>query len=164
MAYNGAMPHYVDITFDCLPLRSMGRFDPPLDASPELAAFCERVRRAAIRHGTLNTYYLHHAQGVFHLTNDDQIGMVQFAFEGTALTDADDLKTLDCELDVRLEREICDWLTAEAVQWLADTLRQAVRIEFDRYIAAGDLERTIQRMERLRAESDARGGFLGMGL
>jgi uncharacterized protein (UPF0335 family) len=43
-------------------------------------------------------------------------------------------------------------------------VRQAVRVEFDRYIAAGDLRRTIDRIERCRAESDARGGFLGMGL
>jgi len=40
----------------------------------------------------------------------------------------------------------------------------AVRVEFDRYIQAGDLKRTIERMEKLRAESDAQGGFLGMGL
>jgi hypothetical protein len=37
-------------------------------------------------------------------------------------------------------------------------------VEFDRFISAGDLARTIARMEKLRAECEARGGFLGMGL
>ena len=40
----------------------------------------------------------------------------------------------------------------------------AVRVEFDRDIHAGDLKRTIERLEKLDAESDAQGGFLGMGL
>jgi hypothetical protein len=158
------MSQNIAISFDCLPLRSVGRFDVPLDATPETVAFCDRLRLAATKHGLHNTYYLHHALCVFHLTNDQQIGMVEFAFEGTVLTDPDDMKTIECDLDVRLQREVCDWLTASAVEWLAETVRQAVRIEFNRYIAAGDLARTIERIERLQAESDARGGFLGMGL
>ena len=101
---------------------------------------------------------------MFHLTNDPQIGMVSFDFGGTVLTDPEDLKTVDCDLAVTLKGEVCDWLTADAVAWLAETVRQAVRVEFDRYISAGDLGRTIERMERLRAESNAHGGFLGMGL
>ena len=48
--------------------------------------------------------------------------------------------------------------------WLKETVGHAVRVEFDRYIHAGDLQRTIERLEKLRAESDAHGGFLGMGL
>ena len=63
-----------------------------------------------------------------------------------------------------LNGEVCDWLTATAVAWLKDTVAHAVRVEFDRYIHAGDLRRTIDRMERIRAESDAHGGFLGAGL
>jgi uncharacterized protein (UPF0335 family) len=47
---------------------------------------------------------------------------------------------------------------------LADTVREAVKIEFDRYIAAGELQRTIARIARLESESNAGGGFLGMGL
>jgi hypothetical protein len=90
--------------------------------------------------------------------------MVAFAFAGTVLTDTEDVKTLKCDLAVELDHEVCEWLTAAAVAWLAETVRQAVRIEFDRYIAAGDLRRTIERIERCRAESDARGGFLGAGL
>jgi hypothetical protein len=158
------MKRYVDITFDCLPLRSVGRFDPPIDATDEQVEFYDRLRRAATKHGLHNSYYLYRAACVFHLTNDAEIGMVEFAFEGTVLTDTDDLKTRQCDLEVRLQREVCEWLTAPAVTWLAETVREAVVIEFDRYIAAGDLNKTIERMERLRAESEAQGGFLGMGL
>ena len=88
--------------------------------------------------------------------------MVEFAFEGTVLTDTDDLKTRQCDLEVRLQREVCDWLTAPAVQWLGQSVSRAVQVEFDRYIAAGDLQKTIARMERLQKETEARGGFLGM--
>ena len=98
------------------------------------------------------------------LTNDEKIGLVSFRFEGTVLTDGDDLRTLNCDLEIELSGEVCDWLTAAAVAWLKETVGHAVRIEFDRYIHAGDLQRTIERLEKLRAESDARGGFLGMGL
>jgi hypothetical protein len=160
-AMNG---NHVQIEFECLPLRSLGRFDVPPDAPSEVEEFAERVRQAAAKHGTHNAYYLHDASCVFRLTNHEEIGMVEFAFEGTVLTDAEDLKTLQCDLDVRLVREVCDWLTSSAVAWLSDTVTHAVRVEFDRYIAAGDLQKTIQRMEQLAAESNARGGFLGMGL
>jgi len=159
------MSSYVDITFDCLPLRSVPRLDAPLDdADEDTSEFAKRVRRAVTKHGQFNTYFLHNAQCVFHLTNDEKIGMVSFRFEGTVLADSDDLKTLDCDLEIELNGEVCDWLTAAAVQWLQDTVTQAVRVEFDRYIHAGDLRRTLERMEKIRAESDAHGGFLGMGL
>ena len=159
------MSNFVDISFDCLPLRSVPRFDVPLDdAAPEAVEFAKRVRRAVTKHGQFNTYYLYDAQCVFHLTNDEKIGMVGFRFEGTVLTDGDDLKTLDCDLEIELAGEVCDWLTADAVAWLKETVGHAVRVEFDRYIHAGDLQRTIERLEKLRAESDAQGGFLGMGL
>lgn len=158
------MKPHVEIAFDCLPLRSVGRFDPPLDAADDMVEFYNRLRRAAAKHGVLNAYYIHRASCVFHLTNDAEIGMVEFAFEGVVLTDADDLKTRQCDLEVRLVREVCDWLSGPAVAWLAETVKRAAMIEFDRYIAAGDLKKTIARIDRLRAETEASGGFLGMGL
>ena len=112
------MQHYVDVMFDCLPLRSVGRFDPPIDAAADVVEFHDRLRRAAAKHGLHNSYYLYRATCIFHLTNDAEAGMVEFAFEGTVLTDTDDLKTRQCDLEVRLQREVCDWLTAPAVQWL----------------------------------------------
>ena len=41
----------VDISFDCMPLRSMARLDPPLDASPALAAKYDRIKAAIAEHG-----------------------------------------------------------------------------------------------------------------
>ena len=158
------MSNFVDISFDCLPLRSVPRFDVPLDDSaPEVLEFAKRVRRAVTKHGQFNAYYLYDAQCVFHMTNDEKIGMVGFRFEGTVLTGSDDLKTLDCDLEIELAGEVCDWLTADAVAWLKETVSHAVRVEFDRYIHAGDLKRTIERLEKLRAESEARVDFWAWG-
>jgi len=153
-----------EISFDCIPLRSVGRFDIPLDATPDQQALSERIKFAAEKHGLFNTFYLCNARCVFHLTNNPDIGMVQFRFEGAVLTDQDDRKTIACDLNVELEKETCDWLSAPAVGWLKETVSEAVKIEFDRYIEAGDLQKTIQRIERLNAEAEARGGYMGMGL
>jgi hypothetical protein len=155
---------YVDITFECYPLRSIARIDAPIDATPEYRALCKRVRQAMEKHGRHNTHYLCNARCVFHLTNDEQIGVLEFDFEGTVLTDAEDTRTVGSDLRVTFRGDVCDWLTEPIVHWFTETVDRAVRVEFDRYIAAGDLEKTVQRMERLQAESDARGGFIGFGL
>ena len=52
----------------------------------------------------------------------------------------------------------------KTVEWLKNTVGHAVEIEFNRYIAAGDLSKAIDRIERDQAASDAAGGFLGMNL
>jgi hypothetical protein len=158
------MNRWVDIAFDCLPLRTIGRLDIPIDASPKYRARCERIKRAIAAHGSFNTYFLYNAQCVFHLTNSDETGMLQFRFEGTALTDERDEKTQRCDLEVELLRETCDWLTEPIVAWFRETVPQAVKVEFDRYIAAGDLRQAIQRVERIQAESDQHGGYVGMYL
>jgi len=158
------MNRWVDIAFDCLPLRTIGRLDIPIDASPKYRARCERIQRAIAAHGSFNSYFLYNAQCVFHLTNSDETGMLQFRFEGTALTDERDEKTHRCDLEVELLRETCDWLTEPIVAWFRETVPQAVKVEFDRYIAAGDLRQAIQRVERIQAESDERGGYVGMYL
>ena len=90
--------------------------------------------------------------------------MSQFRFDGTVLTDEDDCKTVRSDLRVELVRETCDWLTAPATDWLAESVSRAVEVEFDRYIEAGDLAQTKARIEKLKAESDERGGFVGMYL
>jgi hypothetical protein len=158
------MNQYVDISFDCIPLRSLARFDIPLDATPEQKALGERIRLAVQRHGAFNTFYLCEAKCVFHLANHPEIGMLQFAFEGTVMTDQEDRKTIGCNLTIELEQEVCDWLTKPIVEWFKETVAEAVKIEFDRYIQAGDLQKTVERLERLQADSAAHGGFLGMGL
>lgn len=158
------MDRWVDISFDCLPLRSISRLDIPLDASPKFRAWCERVKAAIEKHGSFNTYYLHNARCVFRLTNSDQVGMIEFRFEGVVITDDGDLRAERCDLQVELVRETCDWLTEPVVHWLTETVPLSVRVEFDRYIEAGDLEKTVERIKRLQDESDEAGGFVGMYL
>lgn len=158
------MHRWVEIAFDCLPLRSIGRLDVPIDASPKYRARCERVLKAIETHGSHNTYYLYNAHCTFHLSNRAELGTLEFRFEGTALTDAGDQVTERCHLEVELARETCDWLTEPIVQWFIETVPRSVAVEFDRYIAAGDLEQTLRRIERLQAETEGRGGFVGMYL
>ncbi len=158
------MPQAVEITFECLPLRSITRNDAPLDASPAFQALCGRMLQASEKHGRHNSYYLYDALCMFRLTNRDETGMLQFRFEGTVLTDSEDQRTEGADLSVELVRDTCDWLTTPVVEWFAETVRQAVRIEFDRFIAAGDLQRTVERVRLIEAESDQHGGFIGLGL
>jgi hypothetical protein len=158
------MTQFVEITFDCLPLRSVGRMDVPIDASPKYRARCERIKHQLQTFGSHNTYYLYNAQCVFHLTNRPELGLLEFRFDGTVMTDASDQKTQDCNLHVELVRETCDWLTEPIVAWFRDTVGKAVAAEFDLYIAAGDLEQTKQRLAKLQATTDSFGGYVGMGL
>jgi hypothetical protein len=158
------MNRWVEITFDCLPLRSVVRLDVPLDASPKFQAFCDRVKAAIDKHGKFNSFYLYNGRCTYHLTNRDDLGMIQFRFEGTVLTDEADLHTVRCDLDVSLLRETCSWLSEPIVEWLRETVLHSVGAEFDRYIEAGDLEQTRRRIEQLQAAADQTGGFIGMYL
>lgn len=157
---NGA----VQITFECLPLRAVGRLDVPLDASEEFLTIARRIQQAIAKHGCHNSYFLHDAHCTFQLTNDPQVGLLEFAFEGTLLTDVNDRRTQHADLTVRLDAESCDWLTATVTDWFAATVRRAVAVDFDRFITSGDLARTVARLEQVERESDAAGGYLGMYL
>jgi hypothetical protein len=158
------MSQYVDISFDCAPLRSVVRMDVPLDAPDDYRELHERVKAAIAKHGVHNTYYLYNGDCRFHLTNRPEHGMLDFAFEGTVITDQDDRTTRHADLAVCLRGETCPWLSEPVVAWFHETVAQAVRVEFDRFIEAGDLQQAVERLERLQAESDERGGFVGMGL
>jgi hypothetical protein len=158
------MQRWVQIEFDCLPLRSVGRLDIPIDASPKYRAFCERVKAAFEKHGAHNSYYLHNARCEFHLTNDPNQGMLEFRFEGVVLTDDQDLHAMHADLEVELLGETCNWLTEPVVRWFQETVSRAVLVEFNRFIEAGDLEQTRQRIEKLQAASEESGGLLGMYL
>ncbi|MFN3189069.1 MAG: hypothetical protein ACE361_00990 [Aureliella sp.] len=155
---------WVEIDFDCLPLRSVARFDVPDDASPKLAAKLIRIRQAFEDHGTHNTYYLHNAKCVYRLTNDTQNGMIRFDFEGTVMTDTTDLQAKGCDLRVELSMETCSWLNQAIVDWLAESVQHSVLVEFNRYVQAGDLQKTIDRMQEIEKASEDSGGFVGMYL
>lgn len=155
---------WVEIVFDCLPLRTVTRVDVPIDASPVLAAKMLRVKQAIEKHGVMNSYFLHNAHCKFHFTNDPREGMVEYEFDGTVLTDSADLNTQACDLRVTLVRETCGWLNQTVVDWLTASVQRAVQLEFDRYIRAGDLQKVQQRLERIEKASDEAGGFVGMYL
>src|SRR5437868_14854876 len=101
------MNHWVEIAFDCLPLRSVGRLDIPIDASPKYRERCEQVKRAIDKHGSHNSYFLYNAECKFHVTNRDDQGMIAFRVQGTVLTDPSDLRTERCDLEVVLDLETC---------------------------------------------------------
>lgn len=154
------MDGFIDIAFDCLPLRSVGRVDVPLDASPAFRARCERLTRAIETFGTANTYYLFNAFCIVRLANSEIEGMLRFGFEGVAFTDAGDARTDRVELDVTLVAETCGGVPTEVRSWFTKQVENAVRIEFDRYIAAGNLQETLQRLQRM----DQLAGVAGLGL
>ena len=107
----------------------MPRFDIPVDAAPEEKAVGERIRAAVARHGMFNTFYLCNADCTFRLTNDAELGMLRFTFEGTVMTDQEDRKAIGCDLAIELVQEVCDWLTAPVVQWFKETVAEAVKVE-----------------------------------
>ncbi len=158
------MDRWLEITFDCLPMRTISRLDIPLDASPKYRQFCERLKAALEKHGSHNTYYLYNAHCTYHLLNHPQRGLIEFRFEGTVLTDEEDLHTKTCDLQVELVRETCDWLTQPVVEWFQETVSRSVAVEFDRYIEAGDLQKAKDRMAEIEKASDDAGGFVGMYL
>src|SRR5262249_24984999 len=114
--------------------------------------------------GSHNTYFLYNAQCTFHLTNLAELGMLEYKFEGTVLTDDTDQKTQRADLRVELVRETCDWLTQPVAAWFFDTVTKAVEVEFDRYISGGALAQTVERIAKLQAQSDQQGGYVGMYL
>ncbi|MEO1618720.1 MAG: hypothetical protein AAFV88_22915 [Planctomycetota bacterium] len=155
---------WVEIEFDCLPFRSLSRLDVPIDASPKYEQFVHRLKAAMAKHGSHNSYYLHRGKCRFHLTNAADQGDITFSFEGTALTDSRDQKTRSVDLEVTLVRETCGWLSQPIVDFFAETVQHAILVEFDRYIAAGDLSKTEQRLKRLDEQNELTDGFVGMYL
>jgi hypothetical protein len=152
------------ITFDCVPLRSVPRWDIPLDASQKFRALCTRIRLAAKTHGLHNSYYLHSGSCTFQLTSDPSQGTLTYAFEGTILTDAADRKPVAMDLHVWLAQEAGEWTPPPVLAWFQDTVRRAVLVEFKRFIAQCDPQQTCARLEQIEAEMIRRGGFVGMGL
>jgi hypothetical protein len=155
---------WVELEFDCLPLRSVTRLDVPVDASPVYEQFVLRVKEAMAKHGSHNTYYLHRGRCTYHLTNDPICGRVSFLFEGTVMTGENDRQTKAIDVSVKLDDETCEWLSAPVVGFFTESVQHAVLVEFDRYIAAGDLAQTEARIQAIQAQSDSADGFVGMYL
>ena len=153
----------VDIAFDCLPLRAVGRVDVPIDASPAYRARCERLKHALETHGVENAYFLYNARCVYRLANSDVEGMLRFAFEGTVLTDRSDVKAERADLAIELAGDTCGGVPAEVMDWLRSVITRAVLIEFDRFIAAGQLAERVGQLGQVEQLSDV-ADFAGMNL
>lgn len=154
------MEPVVEITFDCLPLRAVGRLDAPLDASPVFRRRYEHLVAALEKYGPERAYFLYDARCVFRLANSEIEGMVRFEFEGLVHTDASDMLTEQVELDITLASDTCGGLPPEVLPWFKQRVEKAVAIEFDRFIAAGQLKdhtTDLAQIERLS-------GFSGMNL
>jgi hypothetical protein len=134
---------YVDIAFECLPLRAVGRTDVPLDASPSFRVRIEHLKRSVEAHGTENAYFLYNAHCTYRLANSDVDGMLRLAFEGTVLTDVSDAKAERADLEITLAAETCGGVPREVLAWFERAAKQAVLIEFDRFISAGMLAHRV---------------------
>ena len=157
------MEPVVDIAFDCLPLRSVGRVDVPLDASPAYRQRCERLQQAVDAHSAENAYFLYNARCVYHLANSEVDGMLRFSFEGTVLTDRSDCKAERAELAVELAGQTCGSVSPEVEAWLRGAVERAVLIEFDRFISAGRLAARLDELAEMQSVADL-ADFAGMNV
>ena len=148
------MDSAVEISFSCLPLRSIGRLDVPMDASGMYRVRYERLRAAIDEFGMERCYYLYDAHCSFHFANSEVEGLVRFQFEGIVRTDAGDALTDEVRLEITLANETCGGVPAEVEPWLRARVEQAVAIEFNRYIAAGQLGDRSKELGQLELLSD----------
>jgi hypothetical protein len=130
----------VAIAFDCLPLRSIGRVDVPIDASPDYRARGERLQQAIEKHGRENAYFLYNTYCVYRLANSDIDNMLRFTFDGVLITDRSDAKAASADLAIELQSETCGPMSPAVLEWFRRVVTRAVLIEFDRFIASGRLE------------------------
>lgn len=157
------MDPVVDIAFDCLPLRSVGRLDIPLDASPQFRARLEHLKRSIDEYGVENAYFLYNSHCVYRLANSDIEGMLRFSFEGPLLTDRSDAKADRADLEIKLVSETCGGLPTDVATWFKLAVEQAVLIEFDRFIASGRLRSRVEELEQF-SQLDELPAFSGLNV
>lgn len=158
------MDPVVDIAFDCLPLRSVGRVDVPLDASPAFRARSEQLQQSFDRHGAENAYFLYNARCVYRLANSEIDGMLRFSFTGTVLTDLSDCRSERAELAIELVADTTNVaMTPEVLAWFCGMVERAVLVEFDRFISAGSLAERVSQLGQIKSLADLP-DFAGMGV
>jgi len=157
------MQPVVDIAFDCLPLRSIGRVEAPIDASPAYRERCERLQRAIETHGAANTYFLYNTRCVYRLANSDIDNMLRFSFDGIVITDRSDGKAESAELSVKLTSETCGPMPREVLAWFSRVVERAVLIEFNHFIAAGRLAERVNDLGQVDSIADVT-DFTGMNV
>ena len=150
----------VDIAFDCLPLRSVGRVDVPLDASP---AFRARVRAVAAAIDVAR-----HRKRLLSLQHALRVPPGQFGrrehgallVRRHVLTDRSDCKADRADLAIELTAETCGTMPPDVLAWFRGVVERAVLIEFDHFIAAGSLAARVSdlgKVESIAALSDFAG-------
>ncbi|HEX5471437.1 MAG TPA: hypothetical protein VFW73_06100 [Lacipirellulaceae bacterium] len=157
------MDSFVDIEFDCLPLRSVARVDVPLDASPAFCARCEQLQQAIEAHHGENAYFLYNTRCNFRLANSDIENMLRFSFDGTLITDRSDCKAERAALNVELVAETCGGVPSLVMDWFRAAVVRAVLVEFDRFIEAGRLAERVGQLGNIDGIADV-AGFAGMNL
>ncbi len=157
------MDAHVPISFDCLPLRSVGRVDVPLDASPAFRERCERLQKAIDAHSDENAYFLYNGSCTYRLANSDIENMLRFSFDGTVVTDLSDARAERGDLDIRLTAETCGSIPEEVLYWLRSVVERAVLVEFDRFISAGRLAQRVDELGKVDSVGSIR-DFAGMNL
>jgi hypothetical protein len=157
------MTPVVDIAFDCLPLRSIGRVDIPIDASPAYRARCEQLLQAIANHGNSNAYYLYNTRCVYRLANSDIDNMLRFSFDGTLVTDRSDGRADHADLDIRLISQTCGDMPVDTLAWFHRVVQQAVLIEFNHFISAGSLAAQVEKLGTVDSVHDI-AGFSGMNV
>jgi hypothetical protein len=157
------MQPFVDIAFDCLPLRSIGRVDIPIDASAAYRARCERLLQAIDKYGNANTYFLYNTRCVYRLANSDIDNMLRFTFDGIVVTDRSDGRADRAELAVKLTSETCDPMPPEVLAWFQRVVERAVIIEFNHFISAGALAARVENLGQVASIQDV-ADFSGMNV
>lgn len=147
-----------------MPLRTICRWDIPLDASPRFRARCERIKRARDKYGAHRTYFLDHGNCRLRLSNHPNEGAIDFIFFGPVVTDDADRRTIAADLSIDVRSESLVWINDGVLTWLKDTVSRAVMLEFDRYIACGNAHHLQRRCLLPDLEWEYYGGFVGMGI
>jgi hypothetical protein len=153
----------VDIAFDCLPLRSVGRVDVPIDASPAFRTRCEKLQQAIDAHGRENAYLLFNTCCVYRLANSAVDNMLRFSFDGTLLTDRSDAKADRADLKIEMIAETCGGVPPVVLEWFRRAVERAVLIEFDRFISAGKLAERVRQVGQVVSIGDL-ADFAGMNV
>ena len=89
--------------------------------------------------------------------------MLRFSFDGTVLTDRSDCKADRADLNVVLTAETCGGVPPAALDWLRGIIKRAVLIEFDRFIADGQLAARVKQLGSVDSITDV-AGFAGMNV
>ena len=162
------MAQNVNIVFECLPLGRVSHAGMPLDASDEQRALWRRFRAAMNKHGRENTYFLYNADCTFRLSNrnsETNSEFVRFLFEATVRTDAMDERPIEIDLACQLaDSDFEQPLAPEVLEFFQEAVRRAVLVEFQHFINAGNLKRTLAQREQLLREWDRNRGFVGMDI